>query len=123
MLPEAQPPAAAAPSVVGSPAAAPSHPGLMAQMATMQLVWLWALSAVGHTLGHAITGGFSGGGSAEPTRPDITCQEPQGTQLLDQQGGPCSLEIQQFLECAHDVRLCKGFNEVLRQCRIANGLI
>ncbi|MEJ1282140.1 phosphorylase kinase gamma 1 [Cricetulus griseus] len=51
-------------------------------------------------------------------------QEPQGTQLLDQQRGPCSLEIKQFLECAQnqsDVRLCEGFNEVLRQCRIANG--
>lgn len=81
-------------------------------------------SAVGHTLGHAITGGFSGGGSAEPAKPDITYQEPQGAQLQNQQSfGPCSLEIKQFLECAQnqsDVKLCEGFNEVLRQCRIAN---
>ncbi|EGW12696.1 coiled-coil-helix-coiled-coil-helix domain-containing protein 2 [Cricetulus griseus] len=123
--PAAQPPAAAAPSAVGSPAAAPRQPGLMAQMATTA-AGVAVGSAVGHTLGHAITGGFSGGGSAEPARPDITYQEPQGTQLLDQQRGPCSLEIKQFLECAQnqsDVRLCEGFNEVLRQCRIANGLI
>ncbi|EGW09889.1 Coiled-coil-helix-coiled-coil-helix domain-containing protein 2, mitochondrial [Cricetulus griseus] len=43
-------------------------------------------SAGVHTLGHAITGGFTGDGNAEPARPDITYQEPQGNQLLDQQG-------------------------------------
>ncbi|XP_051017344.1 protein ZBED8-like [Acomys russatus] len=121
--PAAQPPAAAAPSAVGSPAAAPQQPGLMAQMATTA-AGVAVGSAVGHTLGHAITGGFSGGGNAEPAKPDITYQEPQGSQLLDQQSrGPCSLEIKQFLECAQnqsDVKLCEGFNEVLRQCRIAN---
>ncbi|XP_006971423.1 coiled-coil-helix-coiled-coil-helix domain-containing protein 2 [Peromyscus maniculatus bairdii] len=124
--PAAHPPAAAAPSAVGSPAAAPRQPGLMAQMATTA-AGVAVGSAVGHTLGHAITGGFSGGGNAEPARPDITYQEPQGTQPVNQQSfGPCSLEIKQFLECAQnqsDVKLCEGFNEVLRQCRIANGLI
>ncbi|XP_032742843.1 protein ZBED8-like [Rattus rattus] len=122
--PAAQPPAtAAAPSAVGSPVAAPLQPGLMAQMATTA-AGVAVGSAVGHTLGHAITGGFSGGANAEPARPDITYQEPQGTQLQNQQSfGPCSLEIKQFLECAQnqsDVKLCEGFNEVLRQCRIAN---
>lgn len=116
--PAAQPPAAAAPSAVGSPAAAPRQPGLMAQMATTA-AGVAVGSAVGHTLGHAITGGFSGGGSAEPAKPDITYQEPQGAQLQNQQSfGPCSLEIKQFLECAQnqsDVKLCEGFNEVLRQ--------
>ncbi|ELW47849.1 Coiled-coil-helix-coiled-coil-helix domain-containing protein 2, mitochondrial [Tupaia chinensis] len=34
-----------------------------------------------HT-GHAITGDFSGGSNAEPSRPDITYQEPQGTQQM-----------------------------------------
>ncbi|XP_076779142.1 coiled-coil-helix-coiled-coil-helix domain-containing protein 2 [Arvicanthis niloticus] len=124
--PAAQPPAAAAPSAVGSPAAAPRQPGLMAQMATTA-AGVAVGSAVGHTLGHAITGGLSGGGNAEPAKPDITYQEPQGAQLQNQQSfGPCSLEIKQFLECAQnqsDVKLCEGFNEVLRQCRIANGLI
>lgn len=90
--PAAQPQAAAAPSAVGSPAAAPKQPGLMAQMATTE-AGVAVGSAGAHTLGHAITGGFSGGGSAEPARPDITYQEPQGTQLLDQQQRPCSLEI------------------------------
>ncbi|ERE86950.1 SCAN domain-containing protein 3 [Cricetulus griseus] len=73
--PAAQPPAAAAPSTVGSPAAAPRQPGFMAQMATTA-AGVAVGSAVRHTLGHAITGGFSGGGSAEPARPEITYQEP-----------------------------------------------
>uniref|UniRef100_A0A2I3GD67 CHCH domain-containing protein n=1 Tax=Nomascus leucogenys TaxID=61853 RepID=A0A2I3GD67_NOMLE len=108
--PVAQPPAAAPPSAVGSSAAAPGQPGLMAQMATTA-AGVAVGSAVGHTRGHAITGGFSGGRNAEPARPDITYQEPQGTQP--------------FLECAQnqgDIKLCKGFNEVLKQCRLANGL-
>ncbi|XP_052611518.1 protein ZBED8-like isoform X1 [Peromyscus californicus insignis] len=121
--PAAHPPAAAAPSAVGSPAAAPRQPGLMAQMATTA-AGVALGSAVGHTLGHAITGGFSGGGNAEPARPDITYQEPQGTQLVNQQSfGPCSLDIKQFLECAQnqsDVKLCESFSEVLQQYRIAN---
>lgn len=71
--PIAQPPAAAPPSAAGSPAAVPQQPGLIAQMAVG--------SAVGHTLHHVITGGFSGGSNAEPSSPDITYQEPQGTQL------------------------------------------
>ncbi|KAL1781928.1 coiled-coil-helix-coiled-coil-helix domain-containing protein 2 [Sigmodon hispidus] len=91
--PAAQPPAATAPSAVGSPAAAPRQPGLMAQMATTA-AGVAVGSAVGHILGHAVTGAFSGGGNAEPAKPDITYQEPQGAQLLDQQSrGPCSLEI------------------------------
>lgn len=97
----------------------------MAQMATTA-AGVAVGSAVGHTLGHAITGGFSGGSSAEPSRPDITYQEPQGTQPAQlQQNGPCFYEVKQFLECAQsqgDLKLCEGFSEVLKQCRLANGL-
>uniref|UniRef100_A0A8D1IU36 Coiled-coil-helix-coiled-coil-helix domain containing 2 n=1 Tax=Sus scrofa TaxID=9823 RepID=A0A8D1IU36_PIG len=123
--PAAQPPAAAPPSAVGSPAAAPRQPGLMAQMATTA-AGVAVGSAVGHTIGHAITGGFGGGSSAEPSRPDITYQEPQGAQPAQQQQiGPCFYEVKQFLECAQnqgDLKLCEGFSEVLKQCRLANGL-
>ncbi|XP_017371857.1 coiled-coil-helix-coiled-coil-helix domain-containing protein 2 [Cebus imitator] len=121
--PAAQPPAAAPPSAVGSPAAAPRQPGLLSQMATTA-AGVAVGSAVGHTLGHAITGGFSGGSDPEPARPDITYQEPQGTQPAQQQQ-PCFYEIKQFLECAQnqgDIKLCEGFSEVLKQCRLANGL-
>ncbi|XP_025229618.1 coiled-coil-helix-coiled-coil-helix domain-containing protein 2-like isoform X2 [Theropithecus gelada] len=113
------PPASRAPQL----RAAPRPPGLMAQMATTA-AGVAVGSAVGHTLGHAITGGFSGGSNAEPARPDITYQEPQGTQPAQQQQ-PCFYEIKQFLECAQnqgDIKLCEGFNEVLKQCRLANGL-
>uniref|UniRef100_U3F8T3 Coiled-coil-helix-coiled-coil-helix domain-containing protein 2, mitochondrial n=1 Tax=Callithrix jacchus TaxID=9483 RepID=U3F8T3_CALJA len=115
--------AAAPPSAVGSPAAAPRQPGLLSQMATTA-AGVAVGSAVGHTLGHAITGGFSGGSDPEPARPDITYQEPQGTQPAQQQQ-PCFYEIKQFLECAQnqgDIKLCEGFSEVLKQCRLANGL-
>uniref|UniRef100_A0A2K5HYC7 CHCH domain-containing protein n=1 Tax=Colobus angolensis palliatus TaxID=336983 RepID=A0A2K5HYC7_COLAP len=36
-----------------------------------------------------------------------------------------SSAIKQFLECAQnqgDIKLCEGFSEVLKQCRLANGL-
>ncbi|KAK1344864.1 hypothetical protein QTO34_013568, partial [Cnephaeus nilssonii] len=123
--PAAQPPAPAAPSAVGAPAAAPRQPGLMAQMATTA-AGVAVGSAVGHTLGHAITGGFGGGSNAEPARPDITYQEPQGTQAYQQQQqqfGPCHYEMKQFLDCAQnqgDLKLCEGFSEVLKQCKFAN---
>ena len=97
----------------------------MAQMATT-VAGVVVGSAVGHTIGHAITGGFGGGSSAEPSRPDITYQEPQGAQPAQQQQiGPCFYEVKQFLECAQnqgDLKLCEGFSEVLKQWRLANGL-
>jgi hypothetical protein len=58
--------------------------------------WCGCGSAVGHTLGHAITGGFSGDGNAEPSRPDITHLEPKGIQpqpAQQQPGNPCFYEI------------------------------
>ncbi|XP_068945672.1 coiled-coil-helix-coiled-coil-helix domain-containing protein 2 [Petaurus breviceps papuanus] len=126
--PAAHPPAAVPPSAVAPPAAAPKQPGLMAQMATTA-AGVAVGSAVGHTIGHAITSGFGGGSSAEPARPDITYQEPQGAQPAyqqqQQQFGPCHYEMKQFLECAQnqgDLKLCEGFSEVLKQCRFANGL-
>ncbi|XP_037592099.1 coiled-coil-helix-coiled-coil-helix domain-containing protein 2-like [Cebus imitator] len=114
-------PAVALPSAVGSPAAAPRQPGLLAQMAKTA-AGVAVGSAVGHTLGHAIAGGFSGGSDPEFQRPDITYQDPQGTQLAQQQQ-PCFYEIKQFLECAQnqgDIKFCEGFSEVLKQCQLAN---
>ncbi|XP_061047383.1 coiled-coil-helix-coiled-coil-helix domain-containing protein 2-like [Eubalaena glacialis] len=119
--PAAQPPAAAPPSAFGSPAAASQQPGLMAQMATTA-AGVAVGSAIGHTLGHALPGGFSGGSNAEPSRLDITYQEPQGTQpAQQQQSGPCFFEVKQFLECAQnqgDLKLCEVFSEVLKTVQI-----
>ncbi|NXN84105.1 CHCH2 protein, partial [Bombycilla garrulus] len=120
--PQAAVPAAPPPSAVGAPVQ--RQPGLMAQMATTA-AGVAVGSAVGHTIGHAITGGFSGGGSSEAARPDVTYQEPQAAQAAQQQQqGPCLYEMKQFLECAQnqtDLKLCEGFSEVLKQCRISNG--
>ena len=36
----------------------------------------------------------------------------------------CEFELKQFLECTqtqHDITLCQGFNEALRQCKIKKG--
>ncbi|XP_023086469.1 uncharacterized protein LOC111554960 [Piliocolobus tephrosceles] len=106
--PAAELPAAVSPSAAG-PLARPRQPGLMAQIPTTG-------AGVGHTLGHAITGDFSEGSNAEPARPDITYQEPQGTQMPQRQQ-PCFYEIKPFLECARnqdDTKLCEGFSEVLK---------
>lgn len=54
----------------------------------------------------------------------LVFQEPQGAQAAQQQQGPCQYEMKQFLECAQnqtDLKLCEGFSEVLKQCRISNG--
>ncbi|XP_053563425.1 coiled-coil-helix-coiled-coil-helix domain-containing protein 2 [Bombina bombina] len=125
--PAARPPAPMAPppSSLG-PTAAPRQPGLMAQMATTA-AGVAVGSAVGHTLGHAITGGFGGGSSAEPSRADVTYQEPAQPMYQQQQSQytPCQYELKQFIECAQnqsDLKLCEGFGEVLKQCRFANGL-
>uniref|UniRef100_H0XKT7 Coiled-coil-helix-coiled-coil-helix domain containing 2 n=1 Tax=Otolemur garnettii TaxID=30611 RepID=H0XKT7_OTOGA len=118
--PAAQPPAAAPPPAAGSPAAAPQQPDLMAQIATT-VAGVAVGSAVGHIVRHAITGGFSGGCNAEASNPDITYQESLRSQLV----GPCFYEMKQFLECAQnqtDIKLCEGFNEVLKQCKLANEL-
>lgn len=56
----------------------------------------------------------------------LVFQEPQAAQAAQQQQqfAPCQYEIKQFLECAQnqtDLKLCEGFSEVLKQCRVANG--
>jgi len=84
-------------------------------------------SAVGHTIGHAMTGMFSGGGSsgeavaaAPAAAPATNYAAGAGPQ---EPTGPCAWEIKQFLQCAQgqsDLTLCEGFNEALRQCKVAN---
>nr|CAD7606395.1 unnamed protein product [Timema genevievae] len=85
-------------------------------------------SAVGHTLGHGLTSMFGGGGSneAQPAAAPQSQDQGYGQQQQSQSNsGPCGFEIQQFLQCAqgqHDLTLCDGFNEALRQCKISNNL-
>lgn len=80
----------------------------------------------GHVAGHALTGMFSGG-SSEPAQQQAPAAQPAAQTLNQYQNqapqGPCAWEIKQFIECAqqqHDLTLCEGFNEALRQCKINN---
>ncbi|XP_038650136.1 coiled-coil-helix-coiled-coil-helix domain-containing protein 10, mitochondrial [Scyliorhinus canicula] len=116
------------PTAVAAAPMQPRQPGLMAQMATTA-AGVAVGSAVGHVMGSALTGAFSGGSSSEPAKADVTYQEPPlaaaPAQPQTQQNMPCQFEMRQFLECAqnqHDLTLCDGFNEVLKQCKFSHGL-
>ncbi|XP_041057966.1 coiled-coil-helix-coiled-coil-helix domain-containing protein 10, mitochondrial [Carcharodon carcharias] len=122
-VPVRPPPAAVAPAPMQ-----PQQPGLMAQMASTA-AGVAVGSAVGHVMGSALTGAFSGGSSSEPAKADVTYQEPPlaaaPARPQTQQNMPCQFEMRQFLECAqnqHDLTLCDGFNEVLKQCKLSHGL-
>jgi len=121
-------PAAKPASSVAQPApAAPQQPGLFGQMASTA-----AGVAIGSTVGHAVSGalfGGHGGGSEQTAYQQDAAPAPyQGYDQPtsgQQMQGPCQFEMQQFIECAQnqrDITLCQGFNEALRQCKLANGL-
>lgn len=49
-----------------------------------------------------------------------------GSQMQQSSKSPCQFELKQFLECSqtqHDLTLCQGFNEALRECRINMGML
>ena len=88
-------------------------------------------------MGAAITGGMGGGhhesapveqqAQAAP-QPIYGQQSMYGQQPMQQhdqmQGGACQYELKQFLDCAqnqYDFTICQGFNEALKQCKLANG--
>jgi len=117
-------PAQQQPTQVAS--AQPKQPGLFAQMAATA-GGVAVGSAIGHTVGAAVTGMFSGGGSNNEVQP----QQAQPMQAMpmeqsSQQGGACAFEIRQFLQCAQnndDISLCSGFNEAIRQCKEVNRMM
>ena len=86
-------------------------------------------SAVGHTLGHAMTGAFSG--NKDEASQSQQYEQPQQQQGYAQpaqqanQNDPCAYEMQQFLQCAQnypsDLTLCQAFNEQLKQCKANYG--
>ena len=75
---------------------------------------------------------MSGGGSStEPAaaapqqQPYYGQQQPPAASTPNEPTGPCAWEIKQFIQCAqgqHDITLCEGFNEALRQCKMSNGI-
>jgi len=115
-------PVAAAPASM----AQPRQPGMFAQMATTA-AGVAVGSAVGHTLGAAMMGG----GSRDQSEPVQQQQAPPPQPIYGQQqqqlgeGSPCQMQMKQFLECAqsqHDITLCQGFNEALRECKMNYGI-
>ena len=75
--------------------------------------------------GNAISGMMSGGSSdhAAPAAAAPAPAAPAPYGAPQQPQGPCSWEVSQFLQCAqnqHDLTLCDGFNEALRQCKTSN---
>lgn len=76
-------------------------------------------SAIGHTVGHAVTGLFSGSDSKEAAQAPVSQAAPIQQQEQQPQG-QCAWEISQFLKCSqeqNDLTLCQGFNEAMRQCK------
>uniref|UniRef100_A0A8C4N318 Coiled-coil-helix-coiled-coil-helix domain containing 2 n=1 Tax=Eptatretus burgeri TaxID=7764 RepID=A0A8C4N318_EPTBU len=116
--PAAHPPARVPPQPTAvAPTTASRPPGLMAQMASTA-AGVAVGSTVGHVVGHALTGGLEG----SEKQPDVTYQETPSEMATNPSTMPCQLEVRQFLECAqqqHDLGLCEGFNEALRQCKQA----
>ncbi|VVC89961.1 unnamed protein product [Leptidea sinapis] len=52
-------------------------------------------------------------------------QPTTNTSIINKPQGPCAWEIKQFTECAqqkHDLSLCEGLNEALRQCKVNNNM-
>ena len=69
-----------------------------------------------------MTGGGGGGHVEQAPAQQVAPQQPMD--YSQQQPQACGYELRQFLECAQtqsDINLCSGFNEALRQCRVANG--
>ena len=86
--------------------------------------------AIGHTMGHALTGalGMGGGNHSEPAPAEqagMPQQAYQQQQPLAAGQDPCKFELDQFLHCAqsqsNDLSLCDGFNHVLRECKTRYG--
>lgn len=78
----------------------------------------------GHTIGHAMTGMFSGGDKDKEVQQQQAAPVQQQYAPPPQQNqnqSPCGYQLEQFLSCAqnqHDLTLCDGFNEALRQCKV-----
>lgn len=112
-----------APTQVSQPAMAQQQPGLMANIASTA-----AGVAIGHTMGHAITGalGMNGRQEAAPVEAQQQGQLNQQQNPYTQGGNqPCKFELDEFLACtqahSNDLSLCSGFNEVLKECKIRSG--
>ncbi|GAO14855.1 uncharacterized protein UV8b_04095 [Ustilaginoidea virens] len=91
-------------------------PGLFGQMASTA-----AGVAIGSSVGHAIGGLFSGGGSSEPAAPQPV--QSQAAQQQQQWGNNCQAATQQFTKCMDDnggnMQICNWYLEQLKACQAA----
>ena len=73
-------------------------------------------------VGGALTSGYHD----RQDTPATTGQHQAGNTTQGQGSqNPCQFEFEQFVQCAqdqHDITFCKGFNEVLKQCKIEHGM-
>lgn len=112
------------PSLSGVSSICDTHPSSLHEIYTYVYFNKSVFSFQGHVAGNALSGLFGGGSSDAQEHPQ---QQPPQETYQQHQGqtpqGPCAWEIKQFLECAqqqHDLSLCDGFNEALRQCKVQN---
>ncbi|KAI0173631.1 hypothetical protein GGR52DRAFT_543828 [Hypoxylon sp. FL1284] len=105
--PQQHAPSAAAPQ-------ASQGPGLFGQMASTA-----AGVAVGSSIGHAVGGLFSGGGSSEPAE----AAPPQASPQQNQWGNNCAGATQSFTKCMDDnsgnMQICGWYLEQLKACQAA----
>ncbi|KAH8854026.1 Coiled-coil-helix-coiled-coil-helix domain-containing protein 10 [Schistosoma japonicum] len=112
--PYASLPARTPQSAVAHPPAQPRQPGLMGQMAATA-----GGVAVGHVVGSAITGAFSGGAGSSPA------QSSAPAVPSDQYQSPCQFQVDELIKCAQtqsDISACSGFSEALKECSRHYGL-
>lgn len=75
----------------------------------------------GHVVGGALTSGLHG---HQDTPVSGQYQESATSMHGQTSQNPCQFEFEQFVQCAqnqHDITFCKGFNEVLKQCKMEHG--
>ncbi|GAW27423.1 putative CHCH domain-containing protein [Rosellinia necatrix] len=112
-------PAQAPPAAAAAPVAS-QGPGLFGQMASTA-----AGVAVGSTIGHAVSGLFSGGGSsaqAEAAAPQQVTAAAQG-QGQNQFSSNCAGAAESFTKCMDDnngnMQICNWYLEQLKACQQA----
>ncbi|EAT91795.1 hypothetical protein HBI56_010610 [Parastagonospora nodorum] len=127
--PQARPASTAAAPPAPAPvqqaqAPTPQGPGLFGQMASTA-----AGVAVGSSIGHAVGGFFSGGGSssepaaASPQATDFSQQHQSATQM--QSTGACGTDVNNFRKCMDEnqgsLTICGWYLDQLKACQAAAG--
>jgi len=79
-----------------------------------------ASTAAGVTAGHLMLGALTGGNRNEAA-PAPQQAAPQQQYAQQPQQNPCSLEMENFLNCTqqqYDLSMCQGLSDALKECRM-----